>query len=92
MKYPPEVSSERSPEDLLLATLHRKISPVQVVADRSLTSTDSSDIIQHLCRAAAKLDMQSVITDLGQAQEIADPLAGVPEVMPVKVIKVRFSH
>ncbi|KAL5478724.1 RPO41 [Sanghuangporus weigelae] len=87
MKFPPDVPSERSPDDLLLAMLDRKISPVQVVADRLLSSADSADIIQHLCRAAAKMNMHNVISDLGQAQEIADPLADVPEVMPVKVVK-----
>lgn len=89
MELPPSVPSERSPADLLRCMLNRNINLLKVIADRSLSSADSSEITQHLCRAAAEMGLHNVITDLGQAQAIADdPLADVPEVMPVKVSRV----
>ncbi|EJD05121.1 DNA/RNA polymerase [Fomitiporia mediterranea MF3/22] len=80
--------NEKDPSYMLQCMMERKINVVSVVADRSLTPADASEIIQELCREAAELNLQHVINDLGQAQEIAnDPLEGVPEVMPVKVLK-----
>lgn len=91
MKYPPELAGERTPVDLLRCLLNRDINVINVVADRSLSPSDSAEIIQHLCRAAAEIGLHSVISDLGQAQAIAeDPLADVPEVMPVKITRVGF--
>ena len=69
--------------------LNRNINLLKVIADRTLSSGESAEITQHLCRAAAEMGLHNVITDLGQAQALADdPLAGVPEVMPVKVNRV----
>lgn len=56
-----------------------------VIADHIIASNDDAkEIVGHLSRAAVELQRPDVVVELGQVDAIAqDPLAGVPDVMPV---------
>ncbi|KLO16665.1 DNA/RNA polymerase [Schizopora paradoxa] len=78
-------ATDAAPGDLLQRLVARDISPTSVIADAVITSAKTaSQIAEHISRAAAQLGMTQVITELGKVEAIAaDPLAEVPEIIPV---------
>ena len=80
---------EKSPSDLLRCMLNRKIDLLTVVGDRSLTSEEADKIIELLWGAASEMGQIDVLKELTNVRTMgADPLADVPEVMPVQITKV----
>ena len=71
--------------------LNRKIDLMSVIADRCLDSSDADEILHALQRAATESGNFAVLKELGELKSIGtDPLADVPEVIPVKSHKVSY--
>lgn len=89
--YLSESTSDATPGNLLQRLVARDISATAVIADAVVSSAkNASQIAEHISRAAAQLGMTQIITELGKVETIAaDPLADVPEVIPVLARKVR---
>ena len=82
------------PVDLLRNIIYREISPSLVVSDRSFTNSDeATEAIKALSRAAVTMGLSTVVSELGLVEslgkQLEDPLADVPEVVPVTRPKVR---
>lgn len=83
-------STDATPGNLLQRLVARNISATSVIGDNTVSSAkNASQIVEHLSRAAAQLGLTQIITELGKVEAIAaDPLADVPEVIPVLTRKV----
>lgn len=74
---------------VLSSILERQISLKDIISVPSLDSEEVIQIITHLSRAAAEIGKTRVLAELGETEHISsDPLADVPEVMPVTKEKV----
>lgn len=69
----------------------RKIPAPQVVINRVYNSTEAAAAIKILSKAAVKLNFSDIVKQLGQAETAGqlpgDILDGVPEVIPVRVVR-----
>jgi DNA-directed RNA polymerase, mitochondrial len=93
---PVDLPSMSKPANLLMSIVDRRIPVSHVVSDRVFTSSkDAASVIKILSKAAVDLSLSHIVGELGQAdaigREYADPLADVPEVLPVFRIKVSLS-
>jgi DNA-directed RNA polymerase len=76
-----------------MSIVDRHIPISNVVSDRVFTSSkDAASVIKILSKAAVDHHLSHIVGELGQAdaigREYVDPLADVPEVLPVFRIKV----
>ncbi|KAI0742483.1 DNA/RNA polymerase [Daedaleopsis nitida] len=76
------------PISLLRSIINRQISPSLVVADRAFTTSEEAvEAIKALSKAAVEMGLTSVVSELGVVETLGkpfeDPLADVPEVVPV---------
>ncbi|KAI0640998.1 DNA/RNA polymerase [Trametes meyenii] len=80
------------PMSLLRNIIGRQIAPALVVADRAFTTNEeATEAIKALSRAAIQMGLSSVVNELGLAdnlgRQVDDPLADVPEAIPVTKVK-----
>ncbi|KDQ17027.1 hypothetical protein BOTBODRAFT_129343 [Botryobasidium botryosum FD-172 SS1] len=91
-----DLYSAPSPAELLRTVLARQIPLSSVISNPVIESSeDAAQIIALLQQSAVELGRMDVLIELGhirsQGQEDADPLEGVPEVMPVMAPSKKLS-